>query len=192
MYNLALMLANQQRFEEAETIFRETLMLCEMVLGKDHPYTLKTRDRLASVLRRQGKHQEAELIAAVQTTDQSETSNAACPTDDPVSANPIDVGRLSLIGTLRSNLGAQLPETWKTLEDGRDDSGDDNEGGKERRERGSRGAKISSRLAKRARDAMHRLQPAPKKGQDHRANTKKSANPIRGAVLGDRMQSSSQ
>ena len=182
MHNSAAMLAYQERFEEAEPISRETLRLREMVLGIDHPQTLLTRDLLALVLRYQGKHEEAELIAAVQMTEQSETSNAACPTDDPASSNPIDVGRLSLIGALGPRHGAQLPETWKTLEDGRDDSGDDNEGGRQR-QRGSRGAWISSRLAKRAKDAMHRLQLAPTMGQDHRASTKKSANPTRGADL---------
>ena len=190
MNSLAEMLADQERFEEAEPILRETLILREMVLGKDHPKTLRTRDCLASVLRRH-KHQEAELIAAVQMTEQSETSKAPCPTDDPASPNPVD-GRLSLIGTLRSKHGAQLPETWKTLESDEDDGGDDNEGRKKRRERGRRGAWISSRLAKRAKDAMHRLQSAPKKGQDRRAGTSESTNPIRGADLGLQLQSSSQ
>ena len=98
MSNLAAMLASQRRYEEAEPIFQETLMLRGNVLGKDHSDTLLTRKRLASVLRTQGKHEEAELIAADAMTEQSETCKAACPTDDPASSDPIDVGRLSLTG----------------------------------------------------------------------------------------------
>ena len=99
MHNLAFMLADQERYEEAEQMFRETLMLRGMVLGKDHGKTLLTRDRLASVLRIQGKHEEAELIAAVEVTEQSETSTATYPADDPASSDLIDVRKLSLVGT---------------------------------------------------------------------------------------------
>ena len=99
MHNLAFMLADQERYEEVEQMFRETLMLRGMVLGKDHGKTLLTRDRLASVLRIQGKHEEAELIAAVEVTEQSETSTATYPADDPASSDLIDVRKLSSVGT---------------------------------------------------------------------------------------------
>ena len=150
MHNLAVMLADQERYEEAERMYRETLMLRGMVLGKDHPKTLLTRDQLVLVLRDQGKHEEAELMTAVEVTEQSETSTAACPADDPASSGSIDGGRHSLIGTHR----AHLPERWKNLEGGGDDE-DDGEAGGKRRERGKRRARMS-RWAKRTIDAIHR------------------------------------
>ena len=188
MDSLAVIFTDQERSEEAERIFRETLRLRGIVLGKDHPDTLLTRNCLTSVLRSQGKHEDAELIAADEMTEQSETSG---PPDDPASSDPIDVGRPSLITTLGPRLRAQLPKEWQAFKGDEDDGGDGKRGGKQR-ERGSRGSRISSRLAERTMNALHRLRSSPKNGQDHRAGTKSSAKPIRGAKPGHQMQSSSQ
>jgi hypothetical protein len=39
---------------------REALMLCEKVLGRDHPDTLTSMNNLVLVLDSQGKYEEAE------------------------------------------------------------------------------------------------------------------------------------
>ncbi|KFY31849.1 hypothetical protein V493_00740, partial [Pseudogymnoascus sp. VKM F-4281 (FW-2241)] len=50
------------KYDEAETMNRQTLKLMEEVLGKTHPYTLTTMSNLALVLERQGKYDEAETM----------------------------------------------------------------------------------------------------------------------------------
>jgi tetratricopeptide (TPR) repeat protein len=55
-------LGGQGKYNEAETICRQTLALDEKVLGKEHPDTLTTTNNLALVLHRQGNYEEAETI----------------------------------------------------------------------------------------------------------------------------------
>jgi tetratricopeptide (TPR) repeat protein len=60
--NLALMLRDQGKYEEAEEMNRRALKGEERVLGVEHPYTLNTVANLASLLHAQGKHEEAERM----------------------------------------------------------------------------------------------------------------------------------
>jgi Flp pilus assembly protein TadD len=62
MYNLAFVLSNQNKYEEAESINRHELAICEKVLGIEHPSTLISINNLAVVLNHQGKYEEAELM----------------------------------------------------------------------------------------------------------------------------------
>ncbi|KFY29166.1 hypothetical protein V491_00164 [Pseudogymnoascus sp. VKM F-3775] len=87
IYNLGSVLYSQGKYEEAEAMNRQTLALkakvlgkehpdtlgsmnnlalelalYEKVLGKEHPDTLTSMSSLASVLRRQGKYEEAEAM----------------------------------------------------------------------------------------------------------------------------------
>ncbi|KAI0198364.1 Tetratricopeptide repeat-domain-containing protein [Astrocystis sublimbata] len=62
MNHLAGVLDNQGRYEQAETMYRETLKLREKVLGRENPDTLTSMNNLAGVLRDLGKHEEAEQV----------------------------------------------------------------------------------------------------------------------------------
>ena len=62
MNNLALVLNQQGKYEEAEEMHRQALALRETVLGKEHPNTLRSMNNLALVLESQGKYEEAEEI----------------------------------------------------------------------------------------------------------------------------------
>jgi tetratricopeptide (TPR) repeat protein len=62
MNNLALVLRNQGKYKEAETMHRQELELSEKVLGKEHPDTLTSMNNLAEVLRDRGKYEEAEVM----------------------------------------------------------------------------------------------------------------------------------
>jgi tetratricopeptide (TPR) repeat protein len=64
MNNLAEVLESQSKYEEAEKIHRQTLELKEKVLGRDHPYTLRSMKNLVWVLQSQGKFEEAREIQA--------------------------------------------------------------------------------------------------------------------------------
>jgi tetratricopeptide (TPR) repeat protein len=59
---LALVLYRQGKYEEAETMHRQTLARREKVLGHEHPSTLVSMNNLAAVLDRQGKYEEAETM----------------------------------------------------------------------------------------------------------------------------------
>ncbi|KAF1947385.1 hypothetical protein EJ02DRAFT_297649, partial [Clathrospora elynae] len=50
------------KYEEAESMNRQTLAQSEKVLGPEHPYTLMSMSNLAGVLGRQGKYKEAESM----------------------------------------------------------------------------------------------------------------------------------
>jgi tetratricopeptide (TPR) repeat protein len=50
------------RYEEAEEMHGQALRLQEMVLGKEHPSTLRSMNNLAGVLRDQGNYEDAEEI----------------------------------------------------------------------------------------------------------------------------------
>jgi tetratricopeptide (TPR) repeat protein len=60
MNNLATVLSNQGKYEQAEEIHRQALRLRETVLGKEHPATLGSMNNLAEVLSDQGKYEQAE------------------------------------------------------------------------------------------------------------------------------------
>jgi tetratricopeptide (TPR) repeat protein len=60
MNNLALVLSDQGKHEQAEEMHRQALGLRETVLGKEHPSTLTSMNNLANVLRDQGKYEQAE------------------------------------------------------------------------------------------------------------------------------------
>jgi hypothetical protein len=52
----------QGNHAEAEAICRETLVLCEKVLVKDHPYTLVSMNNLSFILGSQNKYAEGETM----------------------------------------------------------------------------------------------------------------------------------
>jgi len=56
---LASILADQERYDEAEALYRRALAIREELLGSDHPSTLYTRIGLARVLTGQGQAAEA-------------------------------------------------------------------------------------------------------------------------------------
>jgi hypothetical protein len=51
MNNMARMLGNQGKYEQAEEMYRRALRLWETVLGKEHLFTLTSMGNLAVVLR---------------------------------------------------------------------------------------------------------------------------------------------
>ena len=61
MNNLATVLSRGQK-EQAEEMHRQELSLSEMVLGKEYPSTLTSMNNLATVLRGQGKYEQAEEV----------------------------------------------------------------------------------------------------------------------------------
>ncbi|KAL1970175.1 hypothetical protein VTN77DRAFT_6580 [Rasamsonia byssochlamydoides] len=50
--NLGIVLENQGKYQEAEKMYRQALEGREKVLGPEHPDTVRSVDRLASVLKR--------------------------------------------------------------------------------------------------------------------------------------------
>jgi tetratricopeptide (TPR) repeat protein len=60
MDNLATVLSEQGKYEQAEKMHRHALRLYEKVLGKEHPDTLMSMNNLATVLNDQGKYEQAE------------------------------------------------------------------------------------------------------------------------------------
>ncbi|KAL5866436.1 hypothetical protein ACKVWM_011664, partial [Pyricularia oryzae] len=62
MGNLAWVLNNQGKYEEAEQMLRKTLALYKQVLGPENPSTLAGMNNLALVLDNQGKYEEAEQM----------------------------------------------------------------------------------------------------------------------------------
>jgi tetratricopeptide (TPR) repeat protein len=60
--NLAAVLRDQGKYEQAGGMYRQELRLCKTVLGPDNPSTLTSRStsNLALVLRDQGKYEQAE------------------------------------------------------------------------------------------------------------------------------------
>jgi tetratricopeptide (TPR) repeat protein len=60
MNNLATVLRDQGKYEQAEEMYRHALRLRQTVLGKEHPSTLTRMSNLASVLRDQDKYEQAE------------------------------------------------------------------------------------------------------------------------------------
>jgi tetratricopeptide (TPR) repeat protein len=62
MSDLANVLINQAKYEQAEEMHRQALGLMETVLGEEHPGTLTSMNILATLLRDQGKYEQAEEI----------------------------------------------------------------------------------------------------------------------------------
>jgi Tfp pilus assembly protein PilF len=60
MNNLASVLSDQGKYEQAEEMHRQTLMLKEMVLSKEHTSTLTGMNNLTWVLSDQGKYEQME------------------------------------------------------------------------------------------------------------------------------------
>jgi hypothetical protein len=56
MNNLANVLSDQGKYEQAEEMHRQTLGLRETVLGKEHPFTLISMNNLVTVLSHQDKY----------------------------------------------------------------------------------------------------------------------------------------
>jgi Tfp pilus assembly protein PilF len=48
--NLATILMDQQRFDEAESLFRKALAIQQQALGADHPMTKETQANLVHIL----------------------------------------------------------------------------------------------------------------------------------------------
>ncbi|KAI0815407.1 Tetratricopeptide repeat-domain-containing protein [Xylaria sp. FL0064] len=62
LFNMAESYSILGKYDEAETMHRQTLELREEVLGREHPSTLDSMNNLALVLNSQGKYNEAETI----------------------------------------------------------------------------------------------------------------------------------
>ena len=62
MSNLAVLYDNQDKFNEAEPLYKECLSKCETILGSDHPNTLITIYGLAKSYVDQGKYHEAKPL----------------------------------------------------------------------------------------------------------------------------------
>ena len=62
MYNLALVLVRQGKYEEAERTYGQELALYKRVLGKKHPDMLTSMNNLVLVLSSQGSYEDAERI----------------------------------------------------------------------------------------------------------------------------------
>jgi hypothetical protein len=60
---LASYISKQGRHAEAETMFKEVLVVQKRVLGAEHPSTLYTASNLAFSLYKQGKHADAETMS---------------------------------------------------------------------------------------------------------------------------------
>ncbi|NIV47976.1 MAG: tetratricopeptide repeat protein [Gammaproteobacteria bacterium] len=56
------MYADQGRYDEAEALYLEALEGRARILGEDHQATLRTRNHLADMYERQGRHAEAERL----------------------------------------------------------------------------------------------------------------------------------
>ena len=64
MNNLALVLDSQGKYSEAETMYRQMLVMSEKVLGAEHPDTLISMANLAHTRRAQGNYRSAHAIIA--------------------------------------------------------------------------------------------------------------------------------
>lgn len=79
MAHLADLLSSQDKYEEAESLHRQTLSSREKVLGKEHPDTLRSMNGLAEVLKSQGRDDASESFhefAPLAGTKQADTSTS--------------------------------------------------------------------------------------------------------------------
>ena len=70
---LALALQLQHRSGEAEPLHSQARDMRKMLLGKDHPHTLKSTNHVVSVLWNEIKHEEAEVVGR-QTLEEMESA----------------------------------------------------------------------------------------------------------------------
>ena len=62
MNNLALVLSDKGKYEQAEEMHRQVLKLSETVLGEEHPNTITSINNLAQVLNNQGKYEQSKKL----------------------------------------------------------------------------------------------------------------------------------
>jgi tetratricopeptide (TPR) repeat protein len=76
-------LMQRGRYAEAEPVLHRTRVMCEQVLGPDHPLTASSLGNLAALYQEQGKYDQAEACAqqALTLLEQVLEENAAVPTD---------------------------------------------------------------------------------------------------------------
>ena len=75
MNNLVVPLGTSAKYDKAEDLCRQTLLLQGKALGREHPDTLTIMDNLAGLLEIQGKYDEAEPADA--------PADAAAQGEDP-------------------------------------------------------------------------------------------------------------
>ena len=63
VYSLALMLMQQGKLAEAETVEREALAIQRKLFGDSHPTTIQVVKELKAVLEREGKQAQAKALA---------------------------------------------------------------------------------------------------------------------------------
>lgn len=59
LHNMANLLKEQGKLDEAEELFKRAVGARERVLGAKHPKTIKTKENLAKTLTSQGKYMQA-------------------------------------------------------------------------------------------------------------------------------------
>ena len=79
MNNLSTILHKQHKYEEAESLCQETLILRETVFGKNHPDMLQSMHNLSWIFYAQGKYEEAERICRETLTLRQAVSGAGHP-----------------------------------------------------------------------------------------------------------------
>jgi len=62
MNNLAGVMREQGKYEDAEVMHQQALAAREMILGKEHPDTITSMNNLAGVMRDRGKYEDAEVM----------------------------------------------------------------------------------------------------------------------------------
>jgi tetratricopeptide (TPR) repeat protein len=78
-HNLANVLAEQGRYDQAAAEYRAVLTARIQMLGAQHPHTMNTRHGLANVLRQQGRYEQAAAEYQAVLTAQTETLGADHP-----------------------------------------------------------------------------------------------------------------
>ena len=62
MCNLAVLHANQRRYDQSETLYIEAIVIQRRVLGEDDPETLRSINNLAILYTDQGRYEDAEPL----------------------------------------------------------------------------------------------------------------------------------
>jgi tetratricopeptide (TPR) repeat protein len=127
MNNLAVVLRDQGKYEQAEEMRRQTLGLQETVLSKEHPETLTGMNNLAMVLRDQGKYEQAEKMWR-QTLELQETvlgkehpstltsmNNLAVVLNDQGKYEQAEEIQRQTLGLQETVLGKEHPETLRSM-----------------------------------------------------------------------------
>lgn len=86
MNNLAMVLHDQKRFQEAEETYRQVFMNIEMLQDYEMPLAVFCRSNLAMVLQQQGKNEEAREM----TLRAIEESEKLWDDDDPNRLKPLN------------------------------------------------------------------------------------------------------